>query len=205
MFQHLNNIETAFKHVRLFTLVVVIVCAALCGFTIFYCMSRLSQATDKIYVLADGKAYSAGISTRTDNLPVEARDHVSRFHELFFTLSPDEKSIEARAASAFYMADRSAKDAYDALKENGYYAAVIAGNVSQELKVDSVQVNTATYPYYFRFFGRQRIIRTSVILTRSLVTEGYLRDIDRSDHNSHGLLIERWVTIDNRDILTEKR
>jgi hypothetical protein len=55
------------------------------------------------------------------------------------------------------------------------------------------------YPFYFRYKGRQRIIRPTTILTRSLITEGYLRHVSRSDHNSHGFLIERWRTLENKD------
>lgn len=29
------------------------------------------------------------------NRPVEAREHIRRFHELFFTLSPDKSAIES--------------------------------------------------------------------------------------------------------------
>ena len=31
----------------------------------------------------------------SQNRPVEAREHVRRFHELFFTLSPDKAAIES--------------------------------------------------------------------------------------------------------------
>ncbi|MDP3180258.1 MAG: conjugative transposon protein TraK, partial [Bacteroidota bacterium] len=40
---------------------------------------------------------------------------------------------------------------------------------------------------------------------RSLITEGALRNVSRSDNNPHGFLIERWNTIENRDIKTENR
>jgi hypothetical protein len=42
-------------------------------------------------------------------------------------------------------------------------------------------------------------------VTRDLVTEGWLRNISRSDNNPHGFLIERWNTIDNRDLKVENR
>lgn len=43
------------------------------------------------------------------------------------------------------------------------------------------------------------------ITTRSLMTEGSLRNVSRSDNNPHGFLIERWNTIDNRDLKTAGR
>ena len=103
------------------------------------------------------------------------------------------------------MADGSAKRTYDDLRENGYYAGIISGNISQRLTVDSIQVVTDNYPYRFRCYGRQEIVRPTSILTRSLVTEGQLRNVSRSDNNPHGFLIERWETIENRDLKTENR
>ncbi|HWJ27348.1 MAG TPA: hypothetical protein VNS32_12455, partial [Flavisolibacter sp.] len=58
---------------------------------------------------------------------------------------------------------------------------------------------------YFRCFATQRIIRPSSITIRSLITEGFLRNVARSDNNPHGFLIERWTTIENKDLKTEKR
>jgi conjugative transposon TraK protein len=106
---------------------------------------------------------------------------------------------------SLYLADGSAKQQYDNLKENGYYTNLISGNISQEMQADSVIINTNHYPYYFRYKGVQRIIRPTTIVTRSLVTEGYLRNVSRSDNNAHGFLIERWKTLENADINIENR
>lgn len=37
------------------------------------------------------------------NRPVEAREHIRRFHELFFTLSPDKSAIESNIQRALYL------------------------------------------------------------------------------------------------------
>ena len=37
------------------------------------------------------------------NRPVEAREHIRRFHELFFTLSPDKSAIESNVQSDLYL------------------------------------------------------------------------------------------------------
>jgi len=160
---------------------------------------------DKVYVIAGGKAIEAFASGRKDNLIVEARDHVRTFHENFFSLDPDDKVIERNMTRAMYLADGSAKKQYDNLKETGYYTQVISGNISQEINIDSVSVDLTRTPYYFRCVGTIRIIRPASIVTRSLVTEGYLRNVSRSDNNPHGFLIERWKTIENSDIKTESR
>ena len=71
--------------------------------------------------------------------------------------------------------------------------------------MDSITINTDVYPFYFRYKGQQRIIRPASIATRSLITEGYLRNVSRSDNNSHGFLIEKWHTLENTDINIQNR
>jgi conjugative transposon TraK protein len=113
--------------------------------------------------------------------------------------------IAANISKALYLADRSAKSQYDNLKEKGYYTNLITANISQQIDVDSIKVSTKDYPYYFRCVAHEKLIRTTSILTRNLITEGWLRSVTRSDNNPHGFLIERWMILENRDIKTENR
>ncbi|MCW3110566.1 MAG: conjugative transposon protein TraK, partial [Segetibacter sp.] len=205
MFKQMKNIDSAFRHVRTFTLIVIIGSIILSGFALYKSYQLVANMQSKVYILANGKALEAYASDRKDNIAVEAKDHVKAFHQYFFTLDPDEKVIQTNIAKALYLADASAKREYDNLKENGYFSNIISGNISQQITIDSVQVDINQYPYYFRCYATQNIIRTTSIVSRSLLTEGYLRNVSRSDNNSHGFLIERWTTIDNRDIKTENR
>lgn len=205
MFRKMKNIDTAFRHVRGFTMLLIVGCVVLCGFTIYKSYSLMAQMQSKIYILANGKALEAFASERKDNIPVEARDHVKVFHRLFFTLDPDDKAIQATITKALYLADGSAKRVYDDLKENGYYAGLISGNVNQTISVDSVAVDINEYPYRFRCYATQSIVRPTSVTTRSLITSGSLRSISRSDNNPHGFLIERWNIIQNSDLKTVGR
>lgn len=205
MFRQTKNIDTAFKQLRLFSISFVIACMLLTAFICYNSMQQTRQAQSRIYILANGKALEAYSADRRDNIPVEARDHVKMFHFYFFSLDPDEKVINANLAKSLYLADNTAKEQYDNLKENGYYASLISGNISQEIEPDSIYINTENYPFYFRYKGRQRIIRPTSIVTRSLVTEGYLRNVARSDNNPHGFLLEKWRTLENGDINSESR
>src|SRR5215217_4045480 len=105
MFKQMKNIDTAFHHVRNFTLLVVIGSILLCGFTLYKSYQLVGTVESKIYILANGKALEAYASERKDNIPVEARDHVKTFHEAFFTLDPDEKVIQGNITKAMYLAD----------------------------------------------------------------------------------------------------
>ena len=53
------------------------------------------------------------------NRPVEAREHVRRFHTLFFSFAPDKSAIEDNINRALLMADRSAVAYYNNLAEAG--------------------------------------------------------------------------------------
>ncbi|GAC1313743.1 MAG: hypothetical protein NVSMB24_37460 [Mucilaginibacter sp.] len=66
--------------------------------------------------------------------------------------------------------------------------------------MDSVTVDLRSYPYAFKCYATQSIIRTTSTVTRSLITGGELRNVSRSDNNPHGFLIGRWETIENKDL-----
>jgi len=205
MFTKAKNIDTAFRHIRMFSVAIVIACACISIYALQanYRISKESQ--QRVFILANGKALEAYGADRKDNIPVEARDHIKTFHHYFFTLDPDEKVIASNITKALYLADGSAKKQYDNLKENGYYINLISGNISQQIEIDSMDINVDAYPYYFRCVAKEKLVRTTSIVTRSLVTEGYLRNVERSDNNPHGFLIERWAILENKDIKTENR
>jgi conjugative transposon TraK protein len=205
MFRQTKNIDSAFRQMRAFTLIVVVLSVGLAAYSIHIGHEAQRTAHDKVFILANGKALEAYAADRKDNIPVEAKDHIKMFHHYFFSLDPDDKVIEANISKALYLADGSAKQQYDNLKENGYYTNLISGNISQEIRADSISISTDSYPFYFRFKGEQKIIRPTTIVTRSLVTEGYLRNVARSDNNPHGFLIEKWKTLENNDLKTQNR
>jgi conjugative transposon TraK protein len=205
MFKHFRNIETAFKHVRLFTFVLIAAAMAICCYTVTESYRMVSRAQGRIYLLANGKALSALSAERKDNVDVEARDHIKMFHYYFFTLDPDDKVIDSNIRQALYLADGTAEKQYEDLKEDGYYSSVIAGNISQQVSIDSIQLNLQSYPYYFKYYATEKIIRPTAIVTRSLITEGYLRNVSRSENNAHGFLIERWRILENQDKDLQKR
>lgn len=199
MFQQLKNIDTAFRHVRIFSIVMIIGCLLLSGFSLVKSYQATEAAQNRIYILANGKALEAFSAGRKDNILVEARDHIKTFHQYFFSLDPDDEVIKTNVTKALYLADQSAKAEYDNLKESGYYSNLISANMSQEINVDSVQIDINQYPYSFRCFSTQKLIRSTSTAVRNLLTEGYLRNVARSDNNPHGFLIERWKTVSNRD------
>jgi conjugative transposon TraK protein len=205
MFQKMKNIDSAFRYVRMFSIAFILACSLLSVFIAYKSFQVAANSQQKIFILANGKALEAYSADRKDNVPVEIRDHVKMFHHFFFTLDPDDKVIQANITKALYLADNSAKQQYDNLKENGYFSNLISGNISQEIQVDSIEININVYPYYFKYKGQEKIIRPTSIITRRMVTDGYLRNVSRSDNNPHGFLIEKWQILENTDINTQTR
>lgn len=205
MFKKVQNIDHSFRQFRIFSFSILAASTLICIYTVFTSYKIVSSMQSKIYVLANGKAVEAYSSDRKDNIPVEAKDHIRTFHQYFFTLDPDEQAIKSTITKALYLADESAKKVYDNLEENKFYSGLISGNVNQTISVDSVQVDINQYPYRFRCYATQDIIRPTTISKRSLITEGELRSVSRTENNSHGFLIERWNTIENKDIKTVNR
>ena len=105
-FKSLKNIETSFRQIRLFTLVFASLCAVVTGFALWKSYSFAEAQRQKIYVLDNGKSLMLALSQDVrQNRPVEAREHVRRFHELFFTLSPDKSAIEGNIRRSLLLAD----------------------------------------------------------------------------------------------------
>lgn len=205
MFKSLKNLEASFRHVRLFAIVMVLASLVLTGYTIQRALSAVQNANNKVHILYAGKALEAIAADRLDNVPVELRDHIKMFHHYFFTLHPDLQAIEANINKALALADQTARNQYADLKESGFYAGIVTGSVSQEIEMDSIALNLDKQPYYFKFYGKIKITRPTVIVIRNLITEGLVRNTARSDNNNHGFLIEKWKVLDNQDISSENR
>lgn len=199
MFTHLKNIETAFQQNKRIVALVIISSALISVAAMWFAFRAFQKADAHIYVLANGKVLEAVAADRRENVPVEARDHIRMFHHYFFTLDPDEKVIESNMRKALYLADESARNQYNGLKEKNFYNNLISGNISQLIEVDSIQLNMDRYPYYFKCFATEKLVRATSTIRKLLITQGYLRTVSRSDNNPHGFLVEKWETLANHD------
>ena len=200
-FKSLKNIETSFKQIRFFSILFACLCTAIVGYSTWKSYEFAEAQRQRIYVLDEGRSLMLALSQDlSQNRPVEAREHVKRFHELFFTLSPDRAAIESNISRALFLADRSALTYYQNLAERGFYNRIISGNINQRLVVDSIVGNFDVYPYRMQTFARQLIIRESNMTERSLITRNNLINSVRSDNNPQGFIIENFEIIENRDL-----
>lgn len=205
-FKSLKNIETSFRQIRLYSIIFLVLCSVVVVWSVYSSYDFAEKQREKIYVLDGGKSLMLALSQDlSQNRPAEAREHVRRFHELFFTLSPDKSAIEHNVKRALLLADKSAYNYYSDFAEKGYYNRIISGNINQVLKVDSVVCNFDSYPYQARTYAKQMIIRASNVTERSLVTTCRLLNSSRSDDNPNGFTIEGFTIIENKDLQTVKR
>lgn len=205
----MNKVFDIQRKFRFTVYVLLAISLTLVGFSIFVftrSLNLVERSRQKIYVLDNGKSLLLALREDiSENRAAEAKDHVKRFHELFFTMEPDKEYIESNVREALFLADGSAMKQYESYKENNVYNQVIASDISMTLQTDSVKVDFSAYPYRFNFYGKQKIVRKSNITIRNLQTTGQLRNISRTDNNPHGFLIENWLITDNKDVETMKR
>lgn len=162
-----------------------------------FAYKQVSNARQSIYILDNDIPVLARQTDMQMNRPAEYRAAVDLFHTLFFSLTPDDKHIEYQMKKAMYLADESGVQQYNNLKEKGFYNSILSSSSVLTLQTDSISIDQNKR---FIYYGKQTIDRRSATITRSLVTEGYLKDIPRSANNSHGVLITNWKTIENKDL-----
>lgn len=200
-FKKLKNIETDFKFIRITAIVFGVLCFASIALTVFFSYRFAEQQRERIYVLDGGKTLMLALAQDvSSNRPVEAREHIRRFHELFFTLAPDAMAIEGNINRALNMADDSAYKYYEDLSENRYYSRLISTSTNQVYQLDSIITNFDVYPYDVVTYGKQLIHRRSNVTERSLVTACQLINTVRSDNNPQGFMIKDFRVLDNKDI-----
>lgn len=205
-FKSLKNIESNFRLIRICCALFAGLCTAVAVASVGFSYAFAERQRQKIYVLDGGRSLMVALSQDlSQNRPVEAREHVRRFHELFFTLSPDREAIEGNVRRALYLADGSAIAYYQSLAEKGYFNRIIASNVSQNVVVDSIRCDFDRYPYAVETFARQKIVRESNVTERTLVTTCRLRNAVRSDNNPQGFLIEDLRILENKDLGSYER
>ncbi len=161
----------------------------------FFAYRQVASARKSIYIM---DAANIPLSARQTDVQMN-RSHIARFHSLFFSLTPDDRFIEYQMKQAMYLIDESGALQYNNLKEKGFFSSILSSSAVLTLRTDSIYLDMPKR--YFRYYGTQKIDRRSSAITRSLITEGYLSDLElRSENNPHAVLITRWKTLENKDL-----
>jgi conjugative transposon TraK protein len=204
MFQSMKNIQSAFSHIRLFT---IIICLSSMGVAL-YSVSKISDIAkmskqQMLTIDMDGNLYQGNLSSRDSNIEIESKAHVQKFHQLFFSFDPEREIINNHKEQWVYLSDKSAMVQFDQLEEEGFYQNIIVSSISSRLEDVKIDIKKTDNPDYltFELTGIQKLMRSSSVSYRKLSTSGRIRVLNnRSDNNSHGLFIENWKILDNSDL-----
>ena len=205
LINHFNNIDTSFRKMK-FVTVLSLVCAAVIAVgSVAASGWFMEKSNGTIYVVDKGSAVMATRSQEDSHRELEARDHVTRFHELMLNLSRSAESIRRNLDRALVMSDRSAYDYWMDLSERGFYQRIVSANISQEFVADSIKVDMMSYPHQVTTYGKLYLLRESNITAYQFESSCRLVDVERSQNNPHGLMIERFTVTRNENIGTRKR
>ncbi|MBN3581080.1 conjugative transposon protein TraK [Algoriphagus aestuarii] len=192
----IKNIESKIRLATLLSIGSFLTSIVICGFVSVYAYQQVANARQSIYILDKDIPILAKQTNMQMNRPAEYKAAVDLFHSLFFNLTPDDKHIEYQMEKAMYFVDETGVGQYNNLKEKGYFNSILSSSSVLSIQTDSIVIDQNR----FRYYGKQKIDRRSATITRSIVTEGELIDIPRSENNSHGVLITNWKTIENKDL-----
>ena len=199
----IKNLENKIKLVLIVSCLFMVGCIVITISSLFTARMMVDDAQKKIYVLDGTVPILVQRTTMDETLDVEAKSHVELFHHLFFTLAPDDKYINYTMEKAMYLVDESGLAQYNTLKERGLFSNIIGTSSVFSIFCDSIKLDKEKME--FTYYGRQRIERRTNVLYREIVTTGGLKRVPRTENNPHGLLIENWRTILNKDIEQRKK
>lgn len=202
---YFNNIVSGFRRMKFLSVAALTTSAVISLGAVLMAGKYISEARGEVYVIEGGSAFRATRAQGSVNKDLEAQDHLVRFHELMFNLAPSGESIKRNVDRALVMSDRSAYDYWRDLSERGFYQRLVSANISQQIVVDSVKVDLGGYPYLAKTYGKVYLLRESNITSYQFESQCRMVDVERSETNPHGLMIEKFLVTRNEKIGTKKR
>lgn len=169
-----------------------------CVLVVLKAFSFAQAERKRIYVLDEDTPILAKQVDEELTIEVEAKAHINLFHQLFFTLAPDDKYINHNLEKSMYLIDESGLAQKNTLQEKGFYSNIISASATFAIMTDSIKFNKDDMS--FIYYGKQRIERKTSILYRELVTTGKISKSTRTENNPHGLMIINYRTLQNKDL-----
>ena len=189
----LQNIASGFKKMRFVTTLVVVSATVISvvsvGVSYWYALTQREQ----VYVLDKGSVLLASRASNTAQRDLEVADQLKNFLRFFFNIAPNMTTIESNMLMALELADKSASDYYNDLKEKQYFARIVENGISQSIEIDSVKVNVMTYPYQAEAYGHLYTVRSSNASRVPYIATCTATESQRTNKNVHGILLERFV------------
>ena len=203
--KYFDTIETSFRKLKFITVASIASGVVIALGAVYISGQQMLSNNDNIYVIDRGSAVMAARSGQDAYRDLEVKDHIERFHELMFNLSPNSESIKRNLDRALVMSDKSAYDSWSDLSERGFYSSIVSANISQEIVIDSVKVDMSSYPYQAKTYAKVFMLRESNITAYDFESSCRLVDVERSPSNPHGLMIEKFRVSKNENMGTRQR
>ena len=193
MLNKLKNIDKTYQLTRVYLIGITAIALSVTIFSIYQSYQFAEAQREKVYVLDNGKSLILALSQDINqSRPAEAKAHVQRFHELFFTLTPHMESIENNINQALQLTDETPAFYYKERKAKQYYEHIVQGGIICEIFTDSVIVNMDKYPYEATYYGKTTFMRSTDIEYYSIVTSQLLINCPRNEANPHGFVLGKW-------------
>ena len=93
LIKHFETIESSFRKTKAVTFACVAASALVAVVSLVFAATWIGSHSDNVYVLDKGGAFSASVTAGGAQRDLEAIDHVTRFHEHMFNLSPSSEAI----------------------------------------------------------------------------------------------------------------
>ena len=203
--KYFDTIETSFRKLKFITMASIASGVIIALGAVYISGQQMLSNNDNIYVIDRGSAVMAARNGQDAYRDLEVKDHIERFHELMFNLSPNSESIKRNLDRALVMSDKSAYDYWSDLSERGFYSRIVSANISQEIVIDSVKVDMSSYPYQAKTYAKVFMLRESNITAYDFESSCRLVDVERSPSNPHGLMIEKFRVSKNENMGTRQR
>ena len=203
--KYFDTIETSFRKLKFITVASIASGVVIALGAVYISGQQMLSNNDNIYVIDRGSAVMAARSGQDAYRDLEVKDHIERFHELMFNLSPNSESIKRNLDRALTMSDKSAYDYWSDLSERGFYSRIVSANISQEIVIDSVKIDMSSYPYQAKTYAKVFMLRESNITAYDFESNCRLVDVERSQSNPHGLMIEKFRVSKNENLGTRQR
>ena len=203
--KYFDTIETSFRKLKFITVASIASGVVIALGAVYISGQQMLSNNDNIYVIDRGSAVMAARSGQDAYRDLEVKDHIERFHELMFNISPNSESIKRNLDRALVMSDKSAYDYWSDLSERGFYSRIVSANISQEIVIDSVKVDMSSYPYQAKTYAKVFMLRESNITAYDFESSCRLVDVERSPSNPHGLMIEKFRVSKNENMGTRQR
>jgi hypothetical protein len=154
-----------------------------------------SKQLNTVLVLdTDGEVIPMKWMQRDENIKVEIKDHLEKFHTYFYQY--DAFNVEKSLEKALWFGDNSVEQLYIKRKNDGWYSRVSSYGIKQTIEIlpENIEIEGNSEPYSFRVKATLSITQDEQTVRYSFETTGLIIFVSRNyPLNPHGLLITRFA------------